>query len=188
MQVYKPATAENGRAEVMFLRHYSHGTLQKETVLRVAEQDLRRQELKDKPKMRRAEKHAAVQVCCGLPGPHMLSETSVLWPTHCCARTHMTLAPAEPAVSCMAQGWCCTHPPRVHAQLPRPSAWVDEVKLPYCLLPSKASCQVSMHGQLDSRSQLTQHTLFCASLLGPCTGASQGGAAGGDHLQGPPQL
>ena len=62
MQVYKPATAENGRAEVMFLRLYNHGTLQKETVLRVAEQDLRRQELKDKPKMRRAEKHAAVQV------------------------------------------------------------------------------------------------------------------------------
>ena len=63
--MYKPATAENGRAEVMFLRHYSHGTLQKETVLRVAEQDLRRQELKDKPKMRRAEKHAAVQVRLG---------------------------------------------------------------------------------------------------------------------------
>ena len=61
-QVYKPATPQNGRAEVMFLRFYRHGVLVKETVLRVAEQDLRRQELKSNPRMRRAEKHTAVQV------------------------------------------------------------------------------------------------------------------------------
>ena len=124
MQVYKPATAENGRAEVMFLRHYSHGTLQKETVLRVAEQDLRRQELKDKPKMRRAEKHAAVQVCCGFLGPHMLldlgrnRETVVLWPMHYCSRTRHWLR--QSPLSCMAQGWCCTHPPQ--SQRTAPSA------------------------------------------------------------------
>ena len=71
--MYKPATPQNGRAEVMFLRHYQRGVLVKETVLRVAEQDLRRQELKSKPKMRRAEKHAAVQVCF----VWMQSETAV---------------------------------------------------------------------------------------------------------------
>ena len=62
MQVYKPATAENRRAEVMFLRNYSRGVLKRETVLRVAENDLRAHELKKSSKMRKAEKVAAVQV------------------------------------------------------------------------------------------------------------------------------
>ena len=64
-QVYKPATAENHRAEVLFLRHYSRGVLKRETVLRVAENDLRAHELKKSAKMRKAEKVAAAQVRLG---------------------------------------------------------------------------------------------------------------------------
>ena len=46
MQVYKPATPENHRADVIFLRDYSEGVMQKETVLRVADKDAQRKALK----------------------------------------------------------------------------------------------------------------------------------------------
>ena len=46
LQVYKPATPENHRADVIFLRDYSEGVMQKETVLRVADKDAQRKALK----------------------------------------------------------------------------------------------------------------------------------------------
>ena len=110
-QVYKPATPQNGRAEVMFLRHYQRGLLQKETVLSVAEQDLRRQELKAKPKMRRAEKHAAVQVHASraVHDPHDA--------LHCLRRVELEARPmmrragkhAAVQVHDLLQTACCVH-------------------------------------------------------------------------------
>ena len=46
VQVYKPATPENHRADVIFLRDYSEGVMQRETVLRVADKDAQRKALK----------------------------------------------------------------------------------------------------------------------------------------------
>jgi hypothetical protein len=45
-QVYKPATPQNRRAEVMTTREYAGGRLQREDVLRVADTDLRRRAAK----------------------------------------------------------------------------------------------------------------------------------------------
>lgn len=46
----------------MFLRQYNRGVLKQETVLRVADNDLRAHELKKSSKARKAEKAAAAQV------------------------------------------------------------------------------------------------------------------------------
>lgn len=62
----------------MFLRNYSRGVLKRETVLRVAENDLRAHELKKSSKMRKAEKVAAAQVhicnCCSVAGWTLVAE------------------------------------------------------------------------------------------------------------------
>ncbi|KAK9815589.1 hypothetical protein WJX72_006406 [[Myrmecia] bisecta] len=60
--VYKPASPENRRAEVIFMREYRAGELIRETVLRVAEYDVRREEEKQRPqKDKRAEKKQAAK-------------------------------------------------------------------------------------------------------------------------------
>ena len=61
-QVYKPATADNQRAEVMFMREYNHGKLVKETVLRVKDYDYHRKELKRDQRARKSEKRQAARV------------------------------------------------------------------------------------------------------------------------------
>lgn len=62
-QVFKPAAEEGAeRADVMFLRHYEHGRLVKETVLRVKEYDLHRKELKRDQRARKDEKRQAARV------------------------------------------------------------------------------------------------------------------------------
>ena len=61
-QVYKPATADNQRAEVMFMREYNHGKLVKETVLRVKDFDYHRKELKRDQRARKSEKRQAARV------------------------------------------------------------------------------------------------------------------------------
>lgn len=61
-QVYKPATPENKRAEVIFLRKYDRGVLKAETVLRVADYDLRRAEVKGSGRARTAEKRTPIKV------------------------------------------------------------------------------------------------------------------------------
>lgn len=62
MQVYKPAAADNQRAEVMFMREYNQGRLVKETVLCVKDYDLHRKELKRDHRARKVEKKEAAKV------------------------------------------------------------------------------------------------------------------------------
>lgn len=62
VQVYKPATAQNQRAEVMFMREYHQGKLVKETVLRVKDYDLHRKELKRDQRAWKVEKKQAAKV------------------------------------------------------------------------------------------------------------------------------
>ena len=60
--MYKPATPSNHRQDVMFMREYVDGQLSKETVLRVADYDMRKKQLKMDHKMKHAEKRQAAKV------------------------------------------------------------------------------------------------------------------------------
>ena len=71
LQLYKPATAHNQRAEVMFMREYQHGELKKETVLRVKDYDYHRKELKRDVRARRHEKRQAARVSA-TPSDHRI--------------------------------------------------------------------------------------------------------------------
>ena len=63
LQGYKPATPENHRADVIFLRDYSEGIMQRETVLRVADKDAQRKALKAVAKeQKRTDKKASQKV------------------------------------------------------------------------------------------------------------------------------
>lgn len=77
VQVYKPATPQNRRAEVMTTREYAGGELRREEVLRVADYDLRRKAAKRDARRRlsddrrapaaEARRHPAET----LPAPHL---------------------------------------------------------------------------------------------------------------------
>lgn len=46
MQVHKPASADNNRADIIFLRDYNYGVMSSETVLRMADKDAHRKAIK----------------------------------------------------------------------------------------------------------------------------------------------
>ena len=46
MQVHKPASADNNRADIIFLREYQYGLMSNETVLRMADKDAHRKAIK----------------------------------------------------------------------------------------------------------------------------------------------
>lgn len=46
MQVHKPASADNNRADIIFLREYNYGVMSTETVLRMADKDAHRKAIK----------------------------------------------------------------------------------------------------------------------------------------------
>ena len=46
MQVHKPASADNNRADIIFLREYQYGVMSNETVLRMADKDAHRKAFK----------------------------------------------------------------------------------------------------------------------------------------------
>lgn len=53
LQVYKPATPDNHRADIIFLRDYRRGIMAMETVLRIAEKDTQRDRLKARAREQR---------------------------------------------------------------------------------------------------------------------------------------
>ena len=46
LQVHKPASTDNNRADIIFLRDYEFGVLSNETVLRMADKDAHRKNIK----------------------------------------------------------------------------------------------------------------------------------------------
>ncbi len=64
--MYKPATPQNRRAEVMTTREYADGELQCEEVLRVADYDLRRKGAKREARRRLSDETRAAVLASSL--------------------------------------------------------------------------------------------------------------------------
>ncbi len=69
LQVHKPASADNNRADIIFLRDYDHGVMSNETVLRMAGKDNHRKAIK-KDKSRKLQEKKTDQ-SLPKPGEHI---------------------------------------------------------------------------------------------------------------------
>lgn len=69
LQVHKPASADNNRADIIFLRDYDHGVMSSETVLRMAGKDNHRKAIK-KDKSRKLQEKKTDQ-SLPKPGEHI---------------------------------------------------------------------------------------------------------------------